>query len=44
MHVCGEIQGPGNLLDTANDDIGLTLMDTQPPQRVRHKAGISEAL
>jgi transcriptional regulator with XRE-family HTH domain len=44
LHVFGEIQALENLLDTANDDIGLTLMDAQLPQRVRHKAGTSGAL
>lgn len=44
LHVFGEIHALENLLDTANDDIGLTLMDAQLPQRVRHKAGTSGAL
>jgi len=44
LHVFGEIRALENLLDTANDDIGLTLMDAQLPQRVRHKAGTSGAL
>ena len=44
LHVFGEIHALENLLDTANDDIGLTLMDAQLPKRVRHKAGTSGAL
>ncbi|MDP2222339.1 MAG: helix-turn-helix transcriptional regulator [Hydrogenophaga sp.] len=44
LHVFGEIQALENLLDTANDDIGLTLMDAQLPKRIRHKAGTSGAL
>jgi hypothetical protein len=43
-HIFGEIEAMENLLDTANDDIGLTLMDAQLPKRVRHKAGTSGAL
>lgn len=37
MHVFGEIDRLGALLDTARDDIGLTLMDERLPQRVRQK-------
>lgn len=44
LHVFGEIQALENLLDTARDDIGLTLMDERLPQRVRSKAGTSGAL
>lgn len=38
LHVFGEIQSLENLLDTAKDDIGLTLMDENLPKRVRSKA------
>lgn len=38
MHVFGVLNGLSKLLDTAQDDIGLTLMDEQLPQRVRNKA------
>lgn len=44
LHVFGEIQALENLLDTARDDIGLTLMDERLPQRVRSKPGTSGAL
>lgn len=44
LHVFGEIQALEHLLDTANDDIGLTLMDEQLPKRVRNKRGTSGAL
>jgi len=44
LHVFGEIQALENLLDTANDDIGLTLMDERLPKRVRSKAGTSGAM
>jgi transcriptional regulator with XRE-family HTH domain len=37
LHVFGEIHALERLLDTANDDIGLTLMDEQLPKRVRSK-------
>ena len=37
LHVFGEIQALENLLDTAKDDIGLTLMDANLPKRVRSK-------
>ena len=37
LHVFGEIQALEQLLDTAKDDIGLTLMDEQLPKRVRSK-------
>ncbi|TDM05101.1 MAG: transcriptional regulator [Ideonella sp. MAG2] len=39
LHVFGEIQALENLLDTAKDDIGLTLMDANLPKRVRSKPG-----
>lgn len=38
LHVFGEIQALENLLDTSNDEIGLTLMDEHLPKRVRSKA------
>ena len=44
LHVFGEVQALTNLLDTAHDDIGLTLMDEQLPKRVRSKPPASGAL
>lgn len=44
LHVFGEIRALERLLDTANDDIGLTLMDEQLPRRVRSKFGATGAL
>lgn len=44
LHVFDEIRSLENLLDTARDDIGLTLMDERLPKRVRSKAGTSGAL
>jgi transcriptional regulator with XRE-family HTH domain len=44
LHIFGEIQALEHLLDTANDDIGLTLMDEQLPKRVRNKRGTTGAL
>jgi transcriptional regulator with XRE-family HTH domain len=44
LHVFGEIQALENLLDTANDDIGLMLMDERLPKRVRGKSGVTGAL
>lgn len=43
LHVFGEIHALTNLLDTPHDEIGLTLMDTDLPQRVRSKAGKSRS-
>jgi DNA-binding XRE family transcriptional regulator len=37
MHVFGELGRLTSLLDTAADDIGLTLADEQLPQRVRRR-------
>lgn len=37
LHVFGEIERLGSLIDSANDDIGLTLADEQLPQRIRKK-------
>jgi len=39
LHVFGEIQALEHLLDTAHDEIGLTLMDERLPKRVRSKPG-----
>lgn len=44
LHVFGEIQALEQLLDTANDDIGLALMDERLPRRVRSRPGTPEAL
>lgn len=41
LHVFGEIQALEHLLDTPNDEIGLTLMDENLPKRVRNKPGKS---
>jgi transcriptional regulator with XRE-family HTH domain len=35
LHVFGELDALANLLDTAQDEIGLTLMDEQLPKRIR---------
>ena len=35
MHVFGEIDRLSELIDTARDDIGLTLMDESLPKRIR---------
>jgi len=37
LHVFGEIKALEHLLDTANDDIGLILMDERLPKRVHSK-------
>ena len=37
LHVLGELEKLGTLLDTAKDDLGLTLMDAQLPKRIRGK-------
>lgn len=44
LHVFGELAALERLLDTAQDDIGLTLMDEQLPKRVRAKRNPSGAL
>ncbi|WNU99003.1 hypothetical protein RS584_14905 [Enterobacter sp. DTU_2021_1002640_1_SI_PRY_ASU_LCPMC_013] len=44
LHVFGEIQALSGLLDTARDDIGLTLMDEDLPKRVRSEPPASGAL
>ena len=37
LQIFGELRRLENLLDTAEDDIGLLLMDEQLPKRVRHR-------
>ena len=37
LHVFGELDRLAVLLDSANDEIGLTLADAQLPQRIRAK-------
>jgi transcriptional regulator with XRE-family HTH domain len=37
--VLGDLNKIAGLLDTASDDIGLSLMNEQLPQRVRRKTG-----
>jgi transcriptional regulator with XRE-family HTH domain len=37
LHVFGELERLASLIDTAKDDIGLTLADEQLPQRVRKR-------
>lgn len=44
LHVFGEVQALERLLDTANDDIGLTLMDESLPKRVRRRPTVTGAL
>ena len=44
LHIYGEINALADLLDTARDDIGLTMMDEQLPKRIRRKTGGSGAL
>lgn len=39
LFVLGALEKINGLLDTANDEIGLSLMNEQLPQRIRHKAG-----
>lgn len=39
LFVLGEVGRIDSLLDTANDEIGLSLMNQQLPQRVRTKGG-----
>jgi hypothetical protein len=39
LHVFGEVRALEHLLDTPNDEIGLTLMDEHLPKRVRSKSG-----
>lgn len=44
LHVFGEIRALEDLLDTAHDDIGLTLMDEDLPKRVHTKPPTTGAL
>lgn len=39
LFVMGELEKINGLLDTANDEIGLSLMNEQLPQRIRSKGG-----
>ena len=41
LYVFGEIQALEHLLDTPNDEIGLSLMDERLPKRVRSKSGVA---
>lgn len=43
MAVFGEIEKLAGLLDTAQDDIGLLLMDEQLPKRVRTRKAVPHA-
>lgn len=43
LHVFGEIERLANLLDTAEDAIGLALMDDQLPQRIRARKPAPDA-
>lgn len=38
LYVFGEIQALEHMLDTSNDEIGLSLMDERLPKRVRSKS------
>jgi transcriptional regulator with XRE-family HTH domain len=44
LYVFGELDALAQLIDTAQDDIGLSLMDQQLPQRVRRKKPTGGAL
>lgn len=44
LHVFGDIRALEQMLDSANDDIGLTLMDETLPKRVRSKSHTPGAL
>lgn len=37
LQIFGELKALENILDTANDDIGLTLMDENLPKRIRSR-------
>lgn len=39
LFVLGELEKINGLLDTANDEIGLSLMNEQLPRRIRSKGG-----
>jgi ribosome-binding protein aMBF1 (putative translation factor) len=43
LHVFSELPRLENLLDTAQDEIGLTLMDEKLPQRIRKPKSTSPA-
>lgn len=43
LHVFGELERLASLIDTAKDDIGLTLADAQLPQRIRRKTSHTPA-
>ena len=43
MQVFGVLDALSQLIDTAQDDIGLTMMDSQLPQRVRAKRNTGSA-
>ena len=43
LYVFGEIERLGSLIDTAQDDIGLTLADEHVPKRIRNKKPTSTA-
>jgi transcriptional regulator with XRE-family HTH domain len=43
LQVLGELPALTNLLDTARDDVGLSLMDEQLPKRVRRKTNVTGA-
>ena len=44
MMILGDLKALENLMDTANDDIGLLLMDEQLPKRVRMPRNVSGGL
>lgn len=43
LHVLGEIDRLGNLLDTEADSLGLALMDEQLPKRIRARKSAADA-
>ncbi|MFM0250163.1 helix-turn-helix domain-containing protein [Paraburkholderia sediminicola] len=43
LHLFGELQRLDDLLDSGQDDIGLTLMDEKLPQRVRIRKQATKA-
>ncbi|MFL9990230.1 helix-turn-helix transcriptional regulator [Paraburkholderia sediminicola] len=43
LHLFGELQRLDDLLDSGQDDIGLTLMDEKLPQRVRTRKKATKA-
>ncbi len=44
MQIFGVLDRLSNMIDTAQDDIGLMLMDEQLPQRIRKRKNLSGAL